>query len=60
MLNWQLKNEPYGLSYKNYKNGSKDLVRNVNELFSIFEDPCFTFYLCKYCEVLGFETLLAA
>ena len=37
----------------------REIQRNTDADLSIFEDTIFTFYLCKYCEVLGKEALLS-
>ena len=41
------------------KGGMKELIKNPDSTLSIYDNACFVFYVCKYCEVLGLETLLA-
>ena len=40
------------------KSGQREIVRDPDAKFSIFDDICFKFYMIKYCEILGIEVLL--
>ena len=54
---WQLKDGPYGIVTRTNKAGIK-LQRDRAAQISMFDKPCFYFYLMKYCEVLGVDILL--
>tara|TARA_B110000285_G_C14539710_1_gene344458 strand:+ start:145 stop:438 length:294 start_codon:yes stop_codon:yes gene_type:complete len=49
----------YGVGERSNKAGQRETVRDPDSEVSIFDDQCFTFYLIKYCEILGEAALLA-
>ena len=55
----QLSRSVYGCGERNNKSGQRETVRDPDSEISIFDDACFMFYVIKYCEILGFESLIA-
>ena len=40
------------------KAGQEETSREPDATLSIFDEPCFKFYIIKYCEQLGVESLM--
>lgn len=38
----------------------REIQRDTDVNYSIFDNLCFIYYMCKYCEILGLESLLAS
>merc|ERR1711968_114655 len=49
----------YGVGERSNKAGQRETVRDPDSAVSIFDNHCFTFFLIKYCEILGDSALIA-
>ena len=56
---YELIGAPYGVSIRANKAGQIETARDTDCELSIFDTPCFNFYLIKYIEVIGIEPLVA-
>eukprot|EP00347_Sterkiella_histriomuscorum_P019495 403341410 len=55
----KLNYEPYGVNYRHNSADMKEIQRDVDSKLSIFDNLIFIYYVCKYCETVGLEALLA-
>jgi hypothetical protein len=48
----------YGVSEKTNKAGQVQMMKDTEAVFSMFDNDAFLFYLLKYAEILGIQTLI--
>lgn len=49
----------YGIASRSNKAGQVETTRDSEAILSIFDENCFKFYLVKYCELLGLQSLIS-
>jgi hypothetical protein len=54
----QLAGTPYGVAVRRNKAGMTQMQADVDANLSIFDDQVFVFYLIKYAEFLGVQSLI--